>query len=179
MKKVSYRVLLAIAFSVFALGTANAVPMTISTGDLGYNVVNNAGSYEVELEAITPSNSLLSNIEIKYGAWNSPDVLVSVLFNNTSLGSFLPNSGYISPGPLFITFDVTGLLMDGLNTIIFDGFAANNGDYVIGQVDLNYDNDAATVPEPGSLILVGLGLAGLGVLKRKNKGRADSQSPIA
>lgn len=148
---------------------ANAVPITASTGDLGNNVINEAGLFGVSLIANTPSNSLASSIDVKYGLWNSPNVLVSVFLNTSLIGSFLADQGYISPGPEFITFDVTGLLLNGLNTISFDGFGANSGDYVVGQVDLNYDNSGVSVPEPGSLVLLALGLGGLVVSRRKTK----------
>ena len=149
---------------------ANAVPVSVSTGDLGNNVIDDAGFFAVSLNATTPSNVLASTIDVKYGLWNSPEVTVSVFFNGTLRGSFVADLGYVSPGPAFVSFDVTGLLLAGSNAISFDGFAANNGDYVVGQVTLNYDDSRTNgVPEPDSRVLLAVGLAGLGIARRRRK----------
>lgn len=162
------KILLAGIFLFCTAGAAYAVPMSSSTGDLGNNAISDAGFFEVFLNAETPSNTIASTIDITYGLWNSPSVDVSVFFNSTAVGNLTADRGYISPGPEFVSFDITGLLVAGLNSISFDGFGANNGDYVIGQVDMNYDN-AGTVSasEPAILSLFALGLAGLGFLRSK------------
>lgn len=150
------------------LNPAFALPVTVSTGDLGENVINDAGLFQVNLDAETPSNTIASILNIKYGLWDSPDVAVSVFFNSTLIGSFLADQGYTSPGPEFIDFDVTGLLLNGMNNILFNGFGSSTGAYIIGQVNLNYDNSGtAPVPEPTTILLLGAGLIGLVSYGRK------------
>ena len=161
--------LIAIALSSLAT-QGNAASVLVSTGDLGNNVILDAGLFETALNANTPSNALPAAIAVKYGLWNSPPVDVSVFFNDSLVGSFLASTGYISPGPAFANFDVTALLLDGPNTISFNGFGANDGDYVVGQVDLRYDDGGTSVvPLPAAFPLFLFGLASLGFLARRRE----------
>ncbi len=167
------RLLVGLATGLFLfgiVGMAHAIPLTSTTGDLGNNVIWDAGSFDIFLDADLPSTSISSILDIKYGLWNSPLVIVDTFFNGTLLGSFTADHGYISPGPKYISFDITGLLVDGANHIMFTGNGANSGDYVVGQVDMNYDGSSAPVPEPATMLLFGTGLVGLvGSRLRKEK----------
>lgn len=108
-----------------------------------------------------------ATLVVKYGLWNSPDVPVDVTLNGTPVGSFTADNGYISPGPEYATIDVTGLLQNGLNALVFTG--SGNGDYVIGQVDLTY-NSLAAVPEPSTLAIASASaVAGLLIARRRKR----------
>jgi len=154
------------------IGMAFASPVTVSTGDLGLNVIDkdSAWTYEVALSATTPSNILPASIEITHGAWTG-SVYVQTYFNSSLVGGFDNTMGYNNPGPQYANFDITGLLLDGINTITFRGIESNEDYcYVIGQVDMHYDNSASgnPVPAPATIILLGSGIFGLmGVRRRK------------
>lgn len=137
-----------------------AQPLTWTSGDLGNNVIYDAGDFSLFPELTNPLNILPAELVVKYGLWNSPDVLVDVFINDFLVGNFLADQGYIYPGPEFASYDVKGLLQDGKNTILFTGHAVNDGDYVVGQVDLHYN-----IPEPGTVLLLGLG--GLALVKKR------------
>jgi hypothetical protein len=133
--------------------TSNAIPVMVlalsaslcaaddafwSTGDLGLNVIEDAGTFKVVAVLDGPSNEDPASMTVKYGLWNSPDVPVDVYLNDEYVGGFVADMGYITPGPEYATFDVTGLLVDGDNTIVCTGHDVNEGDYVIGQIDIEY-----------------------------------------
>ena len=147
--------------SLMLIFSINANAITVSTGDLGNNVVNNGEAFSVFFDLTSPSNSADAFIDIKYGLWQSPDVPVDTSINGMLVGSFIADQGY-SGAPEFINFDVTGLLLNGTNEISFLG--SGLGGYVIGQVDVTY----SAVPIPAALWLFGSGLIGLLAMRRKS-----------
>ena len=106
--KSTFLALVAVLLSPMA---ANADPISVSTGDLGNNVINDAGDYTWGPLLISPSGLGADVLTIKYGLWNSPSVLVNVWLNSTNIGNFMADQGYISPGPEYFVVDVTGLLV--------------------------------------------------------------------
>ncbi|RMH26814.1 MAG: hypothetical protein D6692_08585 [Planctomycetota bacterium] len=132
-----------------------------SSGDLGNNVINDAGDFVLNPVLNMPSNSDPATMTVIYGLWNSPDVSVDAFVNGNYVGTFVADQGYISPGPEVAVFDISGLLLDGANTVLFTGNNANDGDYVVGQVDIEF----TPVPTPAGVAL--LGLSGLVAGRRR------------
>jgi hypothetical protein len=169
MKKALMSIILLSVVLAFSIDLVFATPVTVSTGDLGNNVINDAGLFNVSLTAETPSATIASEIAVNYGLWNSPPVEVFVSLNSIVLGSFIADNAY-STDPLTAHFNVTGYLVNGLNLFAFNGLSVSTGDYVIGQVDLSYDNSGnlpAPVPEPASAILLAAGLLGVAACKKQ------------
>jgi hypothetical protein len=130
---------------------------SVSTGDLGYNVVTASGSYTWSPTVSAPSNTLPATLEVVYGLWNDPGMVVHAFVNGTEAGSFLVNAGYLDPGPSSNSFNVSGLLVDGVNTITFGALDATEGEYVINRVDLQYNlpstNNTEVPPGTNGLVV--------------------------
>lgn len=70
---------------------------------------------------------------------------------------------FTAPNPFYMIVNVNGDFDDGLNATA-PGTYGSNADPVLGDVSANFE-----VPEPGSIALLGLGLAGLGLTQRRRK----------
>jgi hypothetical protein len=121
---------------------------SVSTGDLGYNVVTLGGAYSWSPTIPAPSATLAATLEVVHGLWNDPGVTVHAYVNGTEVGTFLSDVGYIFPGPSSNSFNITGLLVDGVNTIVFNGLGQSAGDYIIGGITVNYNLPAPTNNPP-------------------------------
>ena len=124
---------------------------SVSTGDLGYNVVTFGGAYSWTPTISAPSAILPATLDVVYGGWNDPAVTIHAYVNGTEVGTVLSDVPYISPGPSSNSFNITGLLVDGINTIVFNGLGGeSSGDYIIGGITVNYNLPAPTnnPPEP-------------------------------
>lgn len=101
--------LLAVAGLFLANSIAPLQADSVSTGDLGNNVVELGGSYSWSPTISAPSVSLPATLEVVYGNWNDPAVTVHAYVNGTEVGTFLSDVGYITPGPSSNSFNITGV----------------------------------------------------------------------
>ncbi len=94
----------------------------------------------------------------------------SLVVNGTTvyaaaLGGSYPTCSSVKIGCLTTTegtFNIAPYLVDGSNTISFDVYQENGSSY-----GLDYAGQVTTTPEPGVLMMLGSGLFGLGLLKRR------------
>jgi hypothetical protein len=94
----------------------------------------------------------------------------SLVVNGTTvyaaaLGGSYPTCSSVKIGCLTTTegtFNIAPYLVDGSNTISFDVYQENGSSY-----GLDYAGKVTTTPEPGVLVMLGSGLFGLGLLKRR------------
>jgi len=132
----------------FNSGPSTRAADSVSTGDLGENVVANAGAYSWSPTISAPSVVLPATLDVIYGLWEDPAVTIHAYVNGTEVGTVLGDVGYGFPGPSSNSFDITGLLVDGVNTIVLSGLGESSGAFIIGGITVNYNLPAVTNEPP-------------------------------
>ena len=85
-------------------------------------------------------------------------------------GTWSPTSGTVAPGNTYGSWRKFSIEVLGTHAIHFDAFTLN-ADGTIDQF-APFSHDASAIPEPTTVALFGLGLAGVGFLRRRKKRQA-------
>lgn len=94
------------------------------------------------------------------GQWSMDDLGVNIRINGVSTGNTAPDPGFMT----FSTFSINSGFIAGVNTL---DFIVNNDGGPTGLRVEVAGTATAQAPEPGSLLLLGAGFAGLCMLRRR------------
>jgi hypothetical protein len=124
-------------------GLINSHAESVTTGNLGMNIISGAGTYVWSPVLNAPFGTTNGSIVIEHNLWSDPVLNVHAIINGTDVGSFVVE---IPPffGSVTNVLDIGGLLVNGTNTIVFDGGGGSSAEYSINQVTLNFD----VLPDP-------------------------------
>lgn len=153
----------------FYLGTPNAAT---SLKYLIYDATTNALVYTQTktLAAATADNTLVLSNPFSFALLPGRTYYFGIVANNALDVSY----NYVGGTPL----SSNGLTLDDPN-IVFSGFDTPTTDLSTAGASIAlalYGTQASTVPEPGSLLLVTLGMAGAGIVTRRARRAASRRN---
>ncbi len=126
-----------------------------------------SGSFSMDLYSIDAQSELTALTITAYNGSTLDTMLFEALsWNQSSLADPVYNVSYIFTAAEMTVFDDWGLA--NVNIVATSTFLGNYNDFAISSVSMSV-SDAANVPEPSALLLLGAGILGFGVTSRKRK----------
>jgi hypothetical protein len=114
-----------------------------TTGAMSGNIIGGAGTYTWSPTISAPFGTTNGILTVEHNLWTDPVLNVHAIVNGTDVGSFV-----VEMPPFFgssvAVLNIGNLLVDGVNTITFDGGGGNGAEYSINRVTVNFD----LLPEP-------------------------------
>ncbi len=147
-------------------GTSNGDPGNWSLqGTNGSNFLgNNSAPYTTSIIFTSPVNNVSLDVSRSNGSSSGQTLTVQVFDGSTLLGSDLVTLGSIN------TWSTVSFNFGNITDI--ELYGSNNSDFSPYGIDnLQFSSTLAPVPEPGTIALLGLGMAGLAIYgkRRMNK----------